>query len=135
MIKRMRCNSSVSKANVFRVNCIAQNIASASKSIAVKQLVVDAGSEFTWIPRQDLEQIGVTVKKKDVQFVMANGMTITRDVGYVILKMNGFETVDQVVFAQAGDLKLLGSRTLEGFGATVDARKKRLVAAGPQLAA
>jgi len=52
-----------------------------------------------------------------------------------ILKMNGFETVDQVVFAQAGDLKLLGSRTLEGFGATVDARKKRLVAAGPQLAA
>ena len=119
----------------FHVNCIAQNVSSASKSITVKQLLVDTGSEFTWIPREALEQIGITVKKKDVQFVMANGMTITRDVGYVILKMNGFETIDEVVFAQSGDPKLLGSRTLEGFGATVDARKKRLVAARPQLAA
>ena len=43
--------------------------------------------------------------------------------------------VDEVVFAQRGDMKLLGSRTPEGFGATVDTRKKRLVASGPQLAA
>lgn len=130
----MRCNRPVIKANVFRVNCTAQNVAAPGKAIVVKQLLVDTGSEFTWIPREELEQIGVTVKKRDVQFVMANGMTITRDVGYVILKMNGFETVDEVVFAQHGDMKLLGSRTLEGFGAVVDARKKRLVAAGPQLA-
>lgn len=120
---------------IFRVNCTAQNIASPSKSAQVKQLMVDTGSEFTWIPREELERIGVTVKKKDVPFVMANGVTITRDVGYVILRMNGFETVDEVVFAQPGDMKLLGSRTLEGFGAVVDARKRRLVAAGPQLAA
>jgi len=40
-----------------------------------------------------------------------------------------------VVFAQPGDLSLLGSRTLEGFGAVVDARKKQLVAAGPYPAA
>jgi hypothetical protein len=30
---------------------------------------------------------------------------------------------------------LLGSRTLEGFGAMVDARRKKLVAAGPHPAA
>jgi predicted aspartyl protease len=118
----------------FRVNCTIQNVAAPSKSVAVKQLLVDTGSEFTWIPRGELERIGVGVRKKDVQFVMANGVTITRDVGYAILKINGFETVDEVVFAQPGDMKLLGSRTLEGFGAVVDARKKRLVAAGPQLA-
>jgi hypothetical protein len=75
------------------------------------------------------------IAKKDVPFVMANGVAITRDVGYAVVKTNGFETVDEVVFAQPGDMKLLGSQTLEGFGATVDARKKRLVAAGPQLAA
>ncbi len=101
----------------------------------IRQLVVDTGSEFTWIPREELDRIGITVRKKDVPFVMANGVTITRDVGYAVLKVNGFETVDEVVFAHPGDMKLLGSRTLEGFGATVDARKKRLVAAGPQLAA
>jgi predicted aspartyl protease len=63
---------------------------------------------------------------------MANGQIVTRDIGYGILQVNGFETVDELVFAQKGDLRLLGSRTLEGFGAVVDARRKRLVAAGPQ---
>jgi len=119
----------------FRVNCAVQNIATPSKSAQIKQLIVDTGSEFTWIPREELERIDVAVRKKDAQFVMANGVTITRDIGYAILKTKGFETVDEVVFAQPGDMKLLGSRTLEGFGAVVDARKKRLVAAGPQLAA
>ena len=38
---------------------------------------------------------------------------------------------NEVVFAQPGDLSLLGARTLEGFNAQVDSRKKRLVAAGP----
>jgi len=112
-----------------------RNVSALSKSVAVKQLLVDTGSEFTWIPRKELEQIGIAVRKIDVPFVMANGATITHDVGYAVLKLNGFETVDEVVFAQSDDIKLLGSRTLEGFGATVDARKKRLVAAGPQLAA
>jgi predicted aspartyl protease len=56
-------------------------------------------------------------------------------VGYAVLRAAGFETVDEVVFAEPGDLNLLGSRTLEGFGATVDARRKRLVASGPHVAA
>jgi hypothetical protein len=43
--------------------------------------------------------------------------------------------MEEVVFAQPGDLSLLGARTLEGFNAVVDARKKRLVAAGPIPAA
>ena len=46
-----------------------------------------------------------------------------------------FETVDEVVFGQDGDLALLGARTLEGFPATVDPRRKMLVAAGPLLVA
>ena len=53
------------------------------------------------------------------------------DPGYAILRAGGFETVDEVVFGQPGDLALLGARTLEGFGAAVDPSKKRLVAAGP----
>ena len=43
--------------------------------------------------------------------------------------------VDEVVFGQPGDLVLLGARTLEGFGADVDSRRKRLVASGRHLAA
>jgi predicted aspartyl protease len=101
----------------------------------VRRLLVDSGSEFTRVPSEVLGQIGIHVVKKDQQFVMANGQTITRSAGYAIIRAAGFETIDEVVFGQPGDLSLLGSRSLEGFGAHVDARNKRLVAAGPHLAA
>ncbi len=87
------------------------------------------------IPEADLKKVGVTVAKKDQPFQMANGQTITRSIGYANLREGGFETVDEVIFGQAGDLFLLGARTMEGFGATVDPRKKRLVASGPHPAA
>jgi predicted aspartyl protease len=104
-------------------------------SAQIDQLLVDTGSEYTWLPRQTLTDLGIAVEKPRRRFVMANGEIITRDVGYAILKVNGFETVDEIVFARNGDLNLLGSRTLEGFGAVIDATRKQLVASGPQLAA
>ena len=120
---------------VFYVDCTVENMAVTEKSALIEQLIVDTGAEFTWIPKDILSEVGVDVRKRDVQFVMANGEIITRDIGYAILRVNGFETVDEIVFAQPGDLNLLGVHTLEGFGAVVDARAKRLVAAGPHLAA
>lgn len=47
---------------------------------------------------------------------MANGQTVTRSVGYAIVRAAGFETVDEVVFGEPGELCQLGARTLEGFG-------------------
>ncbi|MDZ7403977.1 MAG: hypothetical protein ONB41_07720 [candidate division KSB1 bacterium] len=44
-------------------------------------------------------------------------------------------TNDEVVFAEKGDLALLGTRTLGGLNLTVDATRKKLVAAGPIPAA
>ena len=40
----------------------------------------------------------------------------------------GFETTDEVVFAQPTDLNLLGVRTIEGFGVMVDNIAHRFVA-------
>lgn len=120
---------------VFYVDCTVKNMAMREKSGLIQELVVDTGSEFTWLPGHVLKDIGVEIEKPDQHFVMANGEVISRDIGYAIVKVNGFETVDEIVFAQNGDLSLLGSRTLEGFGAIVDPRNKRLVAAGPHLAA
>lgn len=39
------------------------------------------------------------------------------------------------MFAQPGDLELLGARSLEGLNLRVDSRAKKLVAGGPILAA
>ena len=66
---------------------------------------------------------------------MAKGQLVTRSVGFAIIRLDKYFTVDEVVFAEKGDLLLLGARTLEGLNLTVDARRKKLVAAGPLLAA
>ena len=66
---------------------------------------------------------------------MANGQQITRSVGFAIIRLDKFFTIDEVVFAEKGDLSLLGARTLEGLNLTIDARRKKLVTAGPLSAA
>ncbi|MFI5461153.1 MAG: hypothetical protein ACHRXM_37575 [Isosphaerales bacterium] len=121
--------------SVFRLECEVINVTDPSRSSVVPQLLVDTGSKLTWLPEAVLHQVGVRMVKKDLPFLMANGQTMTRSAGYAILRGSGFETVDEVVFGQPGDLALLGARTLEGFGATVDPSNKRLVAAGPHPAA
>jgi predicted aspartyl protease len=119
----------------FYVECEIVNIRQPSRAVVVPKLLVDSGSELTRIPETALQRAGVRVVKKDLAVVMANGQRVTRSIGYAIVRAAGFETIDEVVFGQTGDLALLGARTLEGFGASVDARQKRLVAAGPYVAA
>jgi predicted aspartyl protease len=119
----------------FYVGCKVENHKGPKRVAVVPKLLVDSGSEFTWLPAEALERIGVEPVKKDLQIQMANGQIVTRSVGYAILRVDKFETTDEVVFAQHGDLSLLGSRALEGMNVHVDARRKRLVAAGPVVAA
>jgi predicted aspartyl protease len=119
----------------FRVGCKVENIVNRGKSATVDRLLVDTGSDYTWIPAKTLETIGVKREKKDIKMTMANGQEITRSVGFAIIRSDAFFTVDEVVFAEPGDLALLGARTLEGFNARVDSKNKKLVAAGPVLAA
>ena len=121
--------------SVFRLECEVVNVSVPSRSSIVPQWLVDAGSELTWLPVSVLHQVGVRVVKKDLPSLMASGQAITRSTGYASLRGSGFETVDEVVFGQPGDLALLGARTLEGFDATADPINKRLVAAGPHPAA
>jgi predicted aspartyl protease len=101
----------------------------------LKHVLVDTGAEVSWLPEETLRSLGIGVFKKDEPFVTADGRQVTRNVGIALIRCGVFKTVDEVVFAKAGDLKLLGARTLEGFNALVDSRRKRLVAAGPMPAA
>jgi len=119
----------------FHVQCEFQNLVDRSKSVVIDQFLVDTGSEYTWVPAALLEQIDVPREKKDLEFQMANGTVITRAVGFAIVRVENTFTVDEVVFAEPGDLLLLGARSLEGLNLTVDPRLKKLVAAGPLPAA
>ena len=119
----------------FYIECKVENVVERAKVATMPKVLVDTGSEYTWMPEDTLEKLGIPREKKDLAFVMANGQTITRNVGFAIIRVEKSFTVDEVVFAQNGDLLLLGARTLEGLNLTVDARRKKLVASGPLPAA
>ncbi len=119
----------------FYVRCKIENPVDRGRSAVMPKVLVDTGSEYTWISERTLERIGIQREKKDVAFVLANGQAVTRSVGFAIVRLDKFFTIDEVVFAEKGDLLLLGSRTLEGLNLTIDPRRKKLVAAGPVPAA
>jgi predicted aspartyl protease len=73
----------------------------------------------------------VSGAKKDVRFVLANGQQVTRSVGFAIIRLDKYFTIDEVVFAEPGDLALLGDRTLGGLNLTVEPVKRSLVTSRP----
>jgi len=119
----------------FHIRALVANHKEPTQTARFSKLLVDTGSEYTWLPEATLERIGVVREKKDQSFVMANGSITARSVGFAIIRVEKSFTIDEVVFAEKGDLILLGARTLEGLNLVVDSIRKRLVAAGPIPAA
>jgi len=115
----------------FSVACRIENSVDRTRRATLPRVLVDTGSEYTWVPGATLEKIGIAREKKDLEFVMAIGRRITRSVGFAIIRVEKSFTIDEVVFAEKGDPLLLGARSLEGLNLTVDSRRKKLVAAGP----
>jgi predicted aspartyl protease len=100
----------------------------------VSDVLVDTGSDLTWIPRLVLEDLGVT-RERTQRMRLADGRILERDIGFAIVHVDGRPTTDDVVFAEPGDLVLLGARSLEGLNLRVDPSAKRLVDGGPIVAA
>jgi len=92
----------------FYTRCKIENAVDRAKSAVVPKLLVDTGSEYTWIPTPTLEKLGIHREKKDLVFVMTNRQRITRSIGFAIIRLDKFFTIDEVVFAEKGDLLLLG---------------------------
>ena len=91
--------------SLFRVNVVARN--------PKREEVQNTGRRGPG--RQRVNQAGITSRRQRT-FRTATSQTVTREVGYAILAADGYETADEVVFAEPGDMILLGVRTLEGFG-------------------
>ena len=125
----------VARMGTFYVKCRIENPVDRARSVVLQKVLVDTGSEFSRVPEKSLERINVPREKKDVSFVLANGQQVTRRVGFAIIRLDKYFTVDEVVFAEPGDLLLLAARTLGGLNLTIDPGCRRLVAAGPLPAA
>ena len=89
-------------------------------------LIVDTGAAYSWVSRTKLESMGVLPVRK-MQFRTIEGHTIERDLAPVFVATDGFTGGDNVVMAEAGDMEVLGSHTLETLGVTVDPVNKKLV--------
>jgi predicted aspartyl protease len=113
--------------SAYYVNLIAINPKREEIRSVPVRVLVDTGSELSWLPIEVLASTGIQPRRKRL-FRMADGRTMDRDVGFCILESEGFITNDEVVFAQPGGMHLLGVRTLDGFGVTVDPLAHRLVA-------
>jgi predicted aspartyl protease len=128
-------HASGKQMGTFYTRCRIENPSARQHSAIIAKLLVDTGSEFTWVPEKILEKISIQREKKDVAFILANGQRVTRSVGFAIIRLDKYFTIDEVVFAEPGDLVLLAARTLEGLNLTVEPSRRRLVAAGPLPAA
>lgn len=124
----------MSEMGTFRTTIRIESHARRGQMREIGNVLVDTGSEATWIPRAILESLGIQPEKA-VRFRVADGRTIERQAGFAIIHANGAQTADDIVFAEAGDLILLGARTLEGLNFKVDPVRHTLVDAGPVDAA
>src|SRR5947208_14437660 len=99
--------------SAFKVSVVARNTKGETLVSEPTEVLVDTASELTWLPKDLLIGINVTpVRKRN--FTTATKQMVTRETGYAILSAEGFETVDEVVFAEPSDMALLGGRTIAG---------------------
>ena len=119
---------------LLRTTIEVQNLDRHGPARSLPDTLVDTGSEYTWIPRDMLEGLGIIVERKQ-GFVVADGRRIDRDIGYALIRAGGSEAPELVVFAEPGDMSLLGAHALGGLNVKIDPVRKALVSAGPVITA
>lgn len=124
----------MSEMGTFRISVEVGNPARPGERRAVSSVLVDTGSELSWIPAPVLEALGIE-RYERWRFRQANGTIVERWVGPAFIYAAGKRATDDVVFAEAGDQSLLGARSLEGLNLRVEPTTRQLVDAGPAPAA
>ena len=114
----------------FRTTIQIENVAKRGRITTLDNVLVDTGSEYTWVPRPVLESLSVRVERTQL-FRVADGQGLERELGFAIVHAADVFAPDFVVFAEPADMLLLGARSLAGLNLRVDPVSKRLVDAGP----
>jgi predicted aspartyl protease len=124
----------MSDVGTVRIDIAIEHPAHRGERLGIHDVLVDTGSEFTWIAAPVLEQLGIE-RERTQRFIIADGRVLERDIGIAIVHAEGTLTPDWVVFAESGDMTLLGAHSLEGLNLRVDPAARRLVPAGPIITA
>ena len=116
---------------IFRTSVSVASHADPATRRVLHDVLVDTGAELNWIPREILEDLGISPEGTE-SYETADGRIIEREIGFALLYVNGRATGTTVVFAEPSDQALLGAIGLEGLNFRVDLRLKQLVPAGPR---
>lgn len=123
----------MSDMGTFRTTIMIESVEHRGEMRTVEDALVDTGSEYTWVPAAVLAELGIHPEHVQ-RFIVVDGRQLERQVGIAIVHAAGAKAPDFVVFAQSGDMILLGAHSLEGLNVRMDAQRKQLVPAGPILA-
>ena len=115
---------------IFRTTIAIAPLQDQSQLRELSDVMVDTGSEYTWIPRPLLVELGVTPARTE-RFETADGRIFERESGFAMIFTAGRATPTIVVFAGEDDMTLLGAVALEGLNMRVDLLRRELVPAGP----
>jgi predicted aspartyl protease len=124
----------VDDMGIFRTRMGVAALSSPENVFQFDDVMVDTGSEYNWIPRDVLLELGIAPVRID-RFETADGRILEREVGFGLLYAGGRSTATVVVFAGDDDMVLLGAIGLEGLNLRVDLMRRALVPAGPLPAA
>lgn len=118
----------------FRTDVEIAALGAATRRTVLRDVLVDTGSGYNWVPSDILHELGVTSERVD-RFETADGRILEREIGFALFFAAGRSSPAIAVFAQPGDMVLLGAHGLEGMNLQVDLVRRELVPAGPVPAA
>ena len=87
---------------------------------------VDTGAAFSWIARSRLQRLGVKPSRQ-MKFRTIDGRMLERDLATVYVGVDEYTAPDLVVMAEAGEMEVIGTHSLEGLGVAADPVQRKLV--------
>ncbi|MBI3500548.1 MAG: aspartyl protease family protein [Bacteroidetes bacterium] len=96
----------------------------ANKKIQV-EFLIDSGAVYSLVPAEQLKKLGIK-PYKTLDFVLADGSKMTRQVGDAYFEYQGEGGSAPVIFGEKGDEPLLGVTTLESLGLVLNPFKREL---------
>jgi len=102
------------------------NIQEPNRKTGVIEVIADTASVYCWIPKNELEKIGILVKGKRM-FKTISEEKVERSFGYAWFTYDGVSGGSEVVFAEPNDGIVLGALAMEGMGLKVDPKNGRII--------
>jgi len=110
---------------IIRIPVEVSNIQDPGRKTGKIQVVLDTGSMYCWIPKDELKKIGI-LEYGTRTFKTISRERVVRPFGFAWFVYDGTSGGSEVVFAEPSDGAVLGALAMEGMGLTIDPKNGRI---------